>query len=171
MKSLLMLSALIVTPLISTSVFAADEAMKTGDLEKICLGSNAESKTACEIYIREGTHEIPSPYCTSTGTWDEKTGEWPPCEGISDVFSIYKTNADEYSFSVRSVQTNGHECNASGDAKLVNGEFVFVGDGSIDDPDLRIFVKKGAIRFIGNGMLCGARADWGSVAFPILPNE
>jgi len=37
--------------LISASAFAADNAMTAGDLQQICLGSNAESKATCRFYI------------------------------------------------------------------------------------------------------------------------
>src|SRR5712691_12240113 len=35
----------------SASAFTADNAMTAGDLQQICLGSNAESKAACRFYV------------------------------------------------------------------------------------------------------------------------
>ncbi|MHB8474260.1 MAG: hypothetical protein ACYDC8_15710 [Gammaproteobacteria bacterium] len=37
--------------LISASAMAADSAMTAGDLQTICLGSDAETKAACRFYI------------------------------------------------------------------------------------------------------------------------
>lgn len=51
MKLLETLSAHICMLLISASAFAADGAMTAGDLQQICLNSNAESKAACRFYI------------------------------------------------------------------------------------------------------------------------
>ena len=51
MKLLVTLSAYICMLLISASAFAADNAMTAGDLQQICLGSNAESKATCRFYI------------------------------------------------------------------------------------------------------------------------
>lgn len=51
MKLLITLLAYICGLLISASDFAAENAMTAGDLQQICLGSNAESKAACRFYI------------------------------------------------------------------------------------------------------------------------
>lgn len=51
MKLLITLSAYICVLLISASTSAADNAMTAGELQQICLGSNAENKAACRFYI------------------------------------------------------------------------------------------------------------------------
>ena len=51
MKLLITFSANICMLFMSASAFAADSAMTAGDLQQICLGSNAESKAACRFYI------------------------------------------------------------------------------------------------------------------------
>ena len=51
MKLLITFSANVCMLLMSASAFAADSAMTAGDLQQICLGSNAESKAACRFYI------------------------------------------------------------------------------------------------------------------------
>ena len=51
MKLLITLSVYICALVISASALAADNAMTAGELQQICLGSNAESKAACRFYI------------------------------------------------------------------------------------------------------------------------
>ena len=51
MKLLVKLSTSLCVLLISAGVLAADGAMTAGDLQQICLGSDAESKAACRFYV------------------------------------------------------------------------------------------------------------------------
>jgi hypothetical protein len=78
-----------------------------------------------------------------------------------------KVAENEYWFSVESVQENRHYCTASGTAKFIDGRYVYVGEGSLSEPDLVFFVQGKAIRFSGSQELCGARAFWESVGFPL----
>jgi hypothetical protein len=68
--------------LISASAFAADSAMTAGDLQQICLGSNAESKASCRLYILGVTQGIDMGMSIADG----KTQGGRPCvpENISD---------------------------------------------------------------------------------------
>ena len=81
MKLLVTLSANICMLLISTSAFATDTAMTAGDLQQICLGSNAESKAACRFYILGITQGIEMGLSIADG----KTRGGRPCvpENIS----------------------------------------------------------------------------------------
>lgn len=81
MKLLVTLSAYICLHLISASAFAADNAMTAGDLQQICLGSNAESKAACRFYILGITQGID----LGMSIADRKTQGGRPCvpENIS----------------------------------------------------------------------------------------
>lgn len=65
----------------SGSAFAADSAMTAGDLQQICLGSNAESKAACRFYILGITQGID----VGMNIADRKTQSGRPCvpENIS----------------------------------------------------------------------------------------
>ena len=81
MKLLVTLSANICMLLMSASAFAADSAMTAGDLQQICLGSNAESKAACRFYIMGITQGIEMGLSVADG----KTRGGRPCvqENIS----------------------------------------------------------------------------------------
>ena len=58
MKLLVTFSACICLLLIPVGVLAADSAMTAGDLQQICLGSDAQSKAACRFYILGVTQGI-----------------------------------------------------------------------------------------------------------------
>ena len=81
MKLLVTLLAYICMLLISGSAFTADNAMTAGDLQQICLGSNAESKAACRFYILGITQGID----LGMNIADRKTQGGRPCvpENIS----------------------------------------------------------------------------------------
>ena len=83
MKLLVTLSANICMLLISASAFATDTAMTAGDLQQICLGSNAESKAACRFYILG----ISQGMDLGMGIADGKTRGGRPCvpENISGL--------------------------------------------------------------------------------------
>ncbi|WP_342617099.1 hypothetical protein [Rhodoferax sp. GW822-FHT02A01] len=115
----------------------------------------------------KGTYKVPSPYCTSSGVPDPKTNEWPSCLDTYDCFSIKNVKGNRYWFSVEAVQANYHYCTATGYADRVDGQYVYIGDGTKATPDLTFSAKDGLIKFQGSRDLCGARADWSAVSIPI----
>lgn len=92
-----------------------------------------------------------------------------------NCISIEEMDRDTIFFSILTVTTNGHLCEISGTAKLINNEFQYIPPSDADEIDkdcsLRIINRVGNILILDPGMKCrtfscGMRASLDGTIFP-----
>lgn len=121
----------------------------------------------------DGTYELTSPYCT-----DVMSGE-DLCTRAKDCLSLERRDEIRVWFSVRSIQLNLHLCEATGTATRISRSkneevFEYRGEGFARGRSVMIHIRPNEIQFFSdnnNHPLCGARADWYLVHFPLTSRK
>lgn len=134
----------------------------------VALVSSKLSVAAPPLSDLAGTYQLRSPYCTSSGVPNERD-EWERCDpSVVDCLSVEPISATAARVTVISHQTNGHQCSASGVARLVAPDHLVIlgadlneGDILEQDSSVDIWYSDHRLTISGPRELCGARANWG----------